>query len=62
MPLSETELHRLRQMRDDLDWLNDKLEQPEYRNTPYNHYMVQLRSTGMLVGSVIRQIESGGMR
>jgi hypothetical protein len=51
------DLHRLRQMRDDLHWLRDTLDTDEYRNTPYRHYMVQLLSTAMLVRSIIKTVE-----
>ena len=53
----ETDLHRLRQMRDDLAWLADKIDQEMYRNLPYRHYVIGVRSTMMVVGSLIRNIE-----
>ena len=55
--LPTEDLHRLRQMRDDLQWLSSILEKKEYENLPYRHYLIQMRSTLQVVGSLIRNTE-----
>ena len=56
--LSEEDLHRLRQLRDDLVWLGNIVETQHMKNLPYRHYLVQIRSTSQVVGSLVRNTEA----
>ena len=56
--LPPEDLHRLRQLRDDLAWLGDIVEDQQMKNLPYRHYLVQIRSTQQVVGSLIRNTEA----
>lgn len=55
--LPEKDLHRLRQLRDDLEWLGKIIEDELYKNQPWRHYSITIRSARMVVGSLIRNIE-----
>jgi hypothetical protein len=56
--IDDADLHRLRQMRDDLEWLHDKItHDPEYHNTPYRHYRIQIQSTEDVVRSIIQNVK-----
>ena len=55
--LPEKDLHRLRQMRDDLLWLHEIVEAETYKNQPWRHYSTTIATTGGVVGSLIRNIE-----
>lgn len=55
--LPEKDLHRLRQLRDDLEWLSKIVEDQLYRNKPWRHYGITIRSARMVVGSIISNVE-----
>lgn len=57
--IPEEEIHRLRQLRDDLEWFDKVVDQQIYKNQPWRHYQVTIRSTRMVVGSVLRNSEAG---
>ena len=55
--LPEKDLHRLRQIRDDLEWLHKIVQSEVYKNQPWRHYTTTIATTRGVVGSLIRNIE-----
>lgn len=55
--LPDKDLHRLRQLRDDLDWLGKIVDEQLYKNKPWRHYGITIRTAQMVVGSIIRNVE-----
>jgi hypothetical protein len=56
--IPEDQLHRLKQLRDDLEWFDDMVSEQIYVNQPWRHYTTTIRSTRSVVGSVIRNSEA----
>lgn len=55
--IPEEEIHRLKQLRDDLEWFDNKVSDQMLKNMPWRHYVITIRSARNVVGSVIRASE-----